>query len=71
MDESDVERGQMTETMLLASNLQRIQRSVSGGSRVDIECLDCGNEIPTRRRAALPSATRCVDCQETHERGLH
>nr|WP_236783871.1 TraR/DksA C4-type zinc finger protein [Azospirillum humicireducens] len=32
-------------------------------------CIDCDTAIPPARRAALPSATRCVDCQEKHERG--
>jgi phage/conjugal plasmid C-4 type zinc finger TraR family protein len=69
MDESDVERGQMTESMLLHANLGKIQRSVAGDAYLDPNCEDCGFEIPSRRRAALPNARRCVDCQETHERG--
>jgi phage/conjugal plasmid C-4 type zinc finger TraR family protein len=31
-------------------------------------CNDCGDAIGAERRAALPSATRCVDCQSSHER---
>lgn len=31
-------------------------------------CQDCGEEIPAARRAALPSATRCIDCQAKLER---
>ncbi|MBD8554903.1 TraR/DksA family transcriptional regulator [Rhizobium sp. CFBP 8762] len=31
-------------------------------------CCDCGVEISIERRAALPSARRCIDCQERHER---
>jgi len=30
---------------------------------------DCGDAIGMRRRAALPSATRCVECQARHEGG--
>nr|WP_282103675.1 TraR/DksA C4-type zinc finger protein [Halomonas getboli] len=26
-------------------------------------CVDCGEEIPVKRRELLPYATRCVDCQ--------
>ncbi|MBP2301293.1 TraR/DksA C4-type zinc finger protein [Azospirillum picis] len=33
-------------------------------------CVDCDTAIPPARRVALPSATRCVDCQDRHERGL-
>lgn len=34
-----------------------------------IDCVDCGAAIPPERRLALPSACRCVDCQERAERG--
>ncbi|GLR13297.1 repressor PtrB [Chitinimonas prasina] len=27
------------------------------------ECQDCGEDIPTARRAAYPAATRCIACQ--------
>jgi phage/conjugal plasmid C-4 type zinc finger TraR family protein len=30
-------------------------------------CADCGEEIPTARKAAAPFARRCVDCQTFHE----
>ena len=32
------------------------------------DCTDCGAVIPEARRAAMPNATRCVDCQELLER---
>ena len=31
-------------------------------------CIDCKAVIPTARRASVPDATRCVDCQEIRER---
>ena len=31
-------------------------------------CIDCGVEIPMRRRAHVPNANRCVYCQEIQER---
>lgn len=31
-------------------------------------CQDCDQPIPAARRAALPSATRCVGCQTAYER---
>ena len=34
----------------------------------DDTCQDCGDPIGAERRAALPSATRCVECQGGHER---
>lgn len=33
-------------------------------------CLDCFEPIAKRRIKALPTAARCVDCQEIHERRL-
>ena len=32
------------------------------------DCIDCGQPIPARRRAAMPSAVRCIACQSHHER---
>lgn len=32
-----------------------------------LECSDCGEEISAMRRQALPSATRCFDCQSRTE----
>ena len=31
-------------------------------------CLDCEEEIPTRRRELLPGVTHCVDCQSLLDR---
>ena len=33
-------------------------------------CIGCGAPIPAARRAALPSAERCVGCQGLLERGM-
>ena len=30
-------------------------------------CVDCGVEIPRARLEAMPSAARCIECQERHE----
>lgn len=32
------------------------------------DCADCGEIIAAKRRAALPSATRCASCQSRRER---
>lgn len=32
------------------------------------QCIDCGADIAPARLQALPSAERCVPCQERHER---
>ena len=31
-------------------------------------CTDCGNEIPFGRLSVQPAASRCVDCQNLHEK---
>lgn len=30
-------------------------------------CLECGDEIPAKRREALPGCPTCVDCQQLLE----
>ncbi len=42
-------------------------RSKPGASTL-AECIDCGIEIPEKRRKAAPGCTRCVGCQQEHER---
>ena len=34
----------------------------------EIDCRDCDDPIDVARRMALPSATRCLECQQAHER---
>jgi DnaK suppressor protein len=31
------------------------------------ECSDCGEPIAPARLSAYPTATRCIECQQTHE----
>jgi DnaK suppressor protein len=31
------------------------------------ECIDCGEPIAPARLSAYPTATRCLECQQTHE----
>ena len=55
----------------LASERERAIRAASAalsGAGAD-DCTHCGEPIPEARRAALPSATRCVSCQTRLERG--
>lgn len=33
-----------------------------------LECIDCDDDIPQRRREAIPGCQRCIDCQEIHDR---
>lgn len=34
------------------------------------ECVECGEEIPAGRRAALPGVTTCVACQSGRDRAV-
>lgn len=34
------------------------------------ECVECGVDIPVARLSAVPSAARCIDCQERRERAM-
>ncbi len=31
-------------------------------------CADCGGDVPVERLRLQPAATRCVDCQQVHEK---
>jgi phage/conjugal plasmid C-4 type zinc finger TraR family protein len=60
--------------LLRAEDFQRQQDELKVGRirsslvlKGDEFCQDCGDPIGAERRAALPSATRCVDCQVGHE----
>jgi phage/conjugal plasmid C-4 type zinc finger TraR family protein len=33
-----------------------------------LECVECGDEIPMRRREALPGVTTCIACQSARDR---
>lgn len=64
MDEADRAAALIEATT--ANALARIQAAQQQAGQA--ECADCGEPIPTARRAANPAAIRCVDCQEIYER---
>ena len=49
------------------TRVRRIQNAVRPAGAV--ACEECDAEIPAARRKAAPFATRCLHCQELHERG--
>ncbi|MBM0103886.1 TraR/DksA family transcriptional regulator [Steroidobacter sp. S1-65] len=55
--ERDVE-----ELRMIDSALQRISAGTYG------DCADCGQPIPLARLQAEPTAERCIQCQELHEK---
>ena len=40
------------------------RRSAPATAASAMECEDCGDPIPERRRQAVPGCTRCTTCQE-------
>jgi len=51
--------------MTLAAHRERIQKA--GPSL--FSCLECGDEIPERRREAMPGCEHCVKCQAWLNKG--
>jgi len=49
----------------LARNLANATHRPAGAS--EFFCLSCGEEIPEKRRRALPGVCLCVTCKETSE----
>ena len=49
----------------LARNLTNATHRPAGAS--EFFCLTCGEEIPERRRRALPGVSLCVTCKEISE----
>lgn len=48
-----------------AADIAKARTPARPGSLV---CEDCDSPIPEARRAAMPSATRCIRCQEEMEK---
>ncbi|QPL39370.1 TraR/DksA C4-type zinc finger protein [Erythrobacter sp. A30-3] len=48
--------------------IQRVRQSIA--MQGDPDCAECGDPIEEKRRAAMPSATRCIGCQSAYERAL-
>ena len=47
-----------------------VARSIAElGTKGALACVDCGEPISAERRAAMPSACRCIDCQSQREQG--
>jgi phage/conjugal plasmid C-4 type zinc finger TraR family protein len=66
MDEHHIEAGERTAAFIREGTIASIRSGLCGGGSED--CADCGEPIGAARRAALPSATRCIGCQDALER---
>lgn len=66
----DVERGQETEQMHRGLALDAWRRKAASRTRGTgaADCVSCGSAIDPRRRAAVPDADRCTECQGRFEK---
>ena len=61
----DLDLTEAREAALMAARVAQAQRQLAP---VDArECCDCGGVIPELRRQKMPSARRCVPCQQAME----
>ena len=65
-DERWIEAGIETGERLRDAAIARIRNGLA--EQGEDLCVACDTEIPAPRRAALPSADRCVDCQADLEK---
>ncbi len=65
-DERAIETSELLHRRMSEGAVARIRVELAGTGETD--CIDCGDPIPAARRAALPSAERCIRCQTNAER---
>jgi phage/conjugal plasmid C-4 type zinc finger TraR family protein len=57
----------LSEQYLTQALAARAARSAAPAESA-IECEECGDEIPEKRRQAVPGCTRCIECQADFDR---
>lgn len=67
----DIDRYTEFEQEMIDKRIRMVRQNVasSEGALGAERCQDCASEIPMARRKAIPTAIRCVSCQEEYERG--
>lgn len=53
-----------------AAALETVRARMQSPGSADGTCEDCGEQIGAARLAAMPSASRCIECQGIHEQRL-
>lgn len=66
MGNRSVERAEEMVALETQCTIDRARSSLTAAGQD--YCGMCGEEIEPARRIALPSATRCITCQERHEK---
>jgi len=61
-----VDRAEQAVTLAQQAGLAGVHRALAAQGAAD--CVTCGDAIEPARRAALPSARRCHDCETKAER---
>ncbi|MFA7174987.1 MAG: TraR/DksA family transcriptional regulator [Kiritimatiellia bacterium] len=64
MDQFD--KAQQLDALYLEHAINAVLTVPEGGPG-QVVCIDCGEEIPEKRRSAVPGCTRCLDCQQLYE----
>jgi phage/conjugal plasmid C-4 type zinc finger TraR family protein len=67
-DERAIETAELTQQVLSERAVARIREQLASDG--EDECVRCGRAIPPARRAAMPSAERCIECQSAFERSV-
>src|SRR3954462_9421938 len=63
---ADLEQADMTPDLEEFRALEAARDRIKDGGYG--ECIDCGNDVGYERLKAFPSALRCLQCQDRHER---
>lgn len=60
-----LDQAQQLEEMARAEGVRLVNAAMAATGSA--HCVTCGDAISAARRAALPAATRCIDCQARAE----
>lgn len=63
---AQIEAAEQKVAAATAAQVRRIQQSLRGHGR--LTCIDCDEQIDAERRTVLPSALRCLECEDRRER---
>jgi len=69
-NEEEAEMGQLHAIHNNMNHIAEVQRKLARQAQIPSAefCEECGDEIPSARRTAVPGVQYCVFCQQLHER---
>jgi len=65
----EVDRATDQQAIMLTSTIKRIAGAAQGRGESLKVCLECGDDIPEKRREAVPGCTLCIECQKWADKG--